>query len=153
MATLEEILKRHYSFRVDADLDAGGWVIRFPDLPGCITQADTFEEVGEMAADAFRGWVAVAYEMGHEIPVPADTDEVGFRDWPNGRTFTSRSDDTLSMTSSEVASRLGVSRRRVTELAKSRAVGAQVGRDWLFSENDVAAMRDRKPGRPRKVTA
>lgn len=154
MATLEEILKRSYSFRVDADLDAGGWVIRFPDLPGCMTQADSFEEVGEMAADAFRAWITVEYERGHEIPLPSDTDELGFHDWPHGRLeVLPRSDDTLSLTSGEVAERLGISRRRVTELAKNREVGTQVGRDWLFSENDLAAMQDRKPGRPRKLTA
>lgn len=153
MATLEEILGRSYSFRVDADLDAGGWVIRFPDLPGCMTQADTFEEVGEMAADAFRAWVTATYEDGQEIPVPSDTDETGFSEWDWSTSPPARSSDALSLTSGEVAERLGISRRRVTELAKSRGVGTQVGRDWLFSENDVAAMRDRKPGRPRKVTA
>lgn len=153
MVTLEEILKRNYSFRVDADLDAGGWVIRFPDLPGCITQADTFEEVGEMAGDAFRAWITVEYERGHEIPMPSDTDELGFHDWPHGGTVVLRSDDTPSLTSREVADRLGVSPRRVTALAKSRTVGRQVGRDWLFSENDIAALQDRRPGRPRKVTA
>lgn len=153
MATLEEILKRSYSFRVDADLDAGGWVIRFPDLPGCMTQADSFEEVGAMAGDAFRAWITATFEDGQEIPVPSDTDEHGFHEWDWSTPPPQRQSDRLSLTTREVAERLGVSPRRVTALAKSRDIGRQVGRDWLFSENDVAALRERKPGRPRKVPA
>jgi len=26
------------------------------------------------------------------------------------------------------------------------------GRDWLINSNDVAAIRDRKPGRPKRTT-
>lgn len=150
MATLDEIVKRSYSFRVDADLDAGGWVIRFPDLPGCMTQADSFEEVGAMAQDAFEGWATDAYEMGHDIPVPSDTDEHGFQAWPRGLAFTQRSDRNPSLTSREVAKRLDVTPRRITALAKERGVGVQKGREWLFSEDDVVALKPRSPGRPRK---
>ncbi len=150
MATLEEILARNYSFRVDADLDAGGWVIRFPDLPGCITQADTFEEIGEMAGDAFRAWVTATYEHGQAIALPSDTDETGFKDWDWSQKPVTRTDDVLSLTSREVARRLDVTPRRVTALARQRGVGIQKGRDWLFSEDDVAALKPRRPGRPRK---
>ncbi len=73
MATLDDILARQYSFRVEADLEAGGWFIWFPDLPGCMTQADRSAEIGEMAGDAFRGWVEVAHEAGQAIPPPSDT--------------------------------------------------------------------------------
>lgn len=53
------------------------------------------------------------------------------------------------LTSAEVAETLGVSLRRVQQLARSRGVGQQVGREWLFRPEDVEQMRDRKPGRPR----
>lgn len=153
MATLEEILARNYSFRVDADLDAGGWVIRFPDLPGCITQADTFEEVGAMAQDAFEGWVTVSYEHGQAIALPSDTDEAGFKEWDWTSKPHNMSNDIPSLTSREVAKRLDVTPRRVTALARQRGVGVLKGRDWLFSEDDVVALKPRSPGRPRKQPA
>ena len=45
-----------------------GWVARVVELPGCITQGDTFEELGEMIDDAMRGWIEIA--LDDDIPVP-----------------------------------------------------------------------------------
>jgi antitoxin HicB len=47
-----------------------GWVVRVVELPGCITQGDTFEELGEMIEDAMRGWIGTALENGIPIPEP-----------------------------------------------------------------------------------
>lgn len=52
--TVEEVLSRPYTFIAKADPDDGGWVITHPDLPGAITQVDTWDEIGEMAQDALR---------------------------------------------------------------------------------------------------
>ena len=54
-------------------------------------------------------------------------------------------------TSQTVADRLGISRRRVLALARSRSLGWNAGRDWIFTPQDIDAMRDRKPGRPRTM--
>lgn len=60
--------------------------------------------------------------------------------------------DTL-YSASAVATKLGLSRQRVIELAKARGLGQgpspTVG-VWLFTEADVEAMSKRAPGRPRK---
>lgn len=45
------------------------------------------------------------------------------------------------LTSSQVAAQLGVSRRRVVAVANLRKLGTKLGRDWMFSPADVAAMR------------
>ncbi len=37
---------------IEQDLDEGGYVVSFPDLPGCITCADTLEKAIELASDA-----------------------------------------------------------------------------------------------------
>lgn len=47
-----------------------GYTVEFPDLPGCITQGDTFEEAFEMAEDAACGWILTSIEDGEEINAP-----------------------------------------------------------------------------------
>lgn len=151
MATLAEIQARHYSFRAEADLDTGGWVIWFPDLPGCMSQAETFEEIGPMAQEAFVAWTESVHERGLAIPAPSDTSgDIHSQDWG---TPAPASGETPSLTAAEVARRLGVSIRRVSTLAASRGAGTMFGRYRLFSENDVEAMRPRSPGRPRQAPA
>lgn len=52
------------------------------------------------------------------------------------------------LTSTQVADRLNLTSSRVLRLAKSRGLGQRIGRDWLFTESDIAAMQTRVPGRP-----
>lgn len=47
-----------------------GFTVEFPDLPGCITEGDTFEEAFEMAEDAACGWILTSIEDGEEVPKP-----------------------------------------------------------------------------------
>jgi DNA-binding transcriptional MerR regulator len=39
------------------DLEAGGFTIEVPELPGCITEGDTLTEAKRMARDAILGWL------------------------------------------------------------------------------------------------
>ncbi len=48
----------------------GGWFARIPDLPGCMTSADTFEELAPMIEDAMRGYIEVSLEHGDPVPEP-----------------------------------------------------------------------------------
>jgi antitoxin HicB len=68
--SLDNYLTREYPFQVLADPD-GGYVIVFPDLPGCMTQVDRVDDIGPMAEDARRGWIETAYERGMEISPPS----------------------------------------------------------------------------------
>jgi predicted RNase H-like HicB family nuclease len=89
---LDAYLRRAYSFNAVAVAD-GGWFVWFPDLPGCMTQADRFAEVGEMAEDAFRAWVTDRYDAGLPIPDPVlAADDVPTPEW-----------DTAGVTSPEPA--------------------------------------------------
>ena len=67
---LSDYLEAAYPFRVDADPD-GGFVISFPDLPGCISQAETAAEIGPMAEEARQLWIETEYEAGESIPEPS----------------------------------------------------------------------------------
>ena len=71
---LEHYLGLAYQFLVIADPD-GGYVITFPDLPGCFTQVDTLEEVGQAAGEARDLWIETAYAHGLEIPEPSYPEE------------------------------------------------------------------------------
>jgi hypothetical protein len=44
-------------------------------------------------------------------------------------------------TTNEVAALTGRSRQAVAKLAKERVIGAKLGRDWFFTETDIAAIR------------
>lgn len=73
--SLEEYLALEYPFNVIADPD-GGYVIVFPDLPGCMTQVGSLDEVGPMAEDARLLWLETAYEQEElDIPLPSYPEE------------------------------------------------------------------------------
>ncbi|MGH2535361.1 MAG: toxin-antitoxin system HicB family antitoxin [Thermomicrobiales bacterium] len=71
---LKEYLALDYPFNVVADPD-GGYVIIFPDLPGCMSQVDTIAEVGSVAEEIRILWIETEYERGEEIPLPSYPEE------------------------------------------------------------------------------
>lgn len=72
--SLDDYLGLQYRFDVIADPD-GGWVIDFPDLPGCTTQADTLDEIVPMAEEGRQLWIESMYERGLAIPLPSYPEE------------------------------------------------------------------------------
>jgi antitoxin HicB len=50
--------------------EGGGYLITFPDLPGCMSDGETEEEAIENGRDAFIGWVTAQIEMNHAVPEP-----------------------------------------------------------------------------------
>jgi hypothetical protein len=55
------------------------------------------------------------------------------------------------LTAQDAAARLGVSSSRVRQLCLARGIGHHHGRDWLLTEAEVQALRDRPgPGRPKR---
>ena len=71
---LEYYLALRYTFNVIAD-EESGYVIVFPDLPGCLTQVEILDEIPAMVEDVRRLWIEVAYESGYEIPEPSYPEE------------------------------------------------------------------------------
>lgn len=51
--------------------DGGGFLITFPDLPGCMSDGETIEEAITNGRDAFVAWISAAADMGKPIPKPA----------------------------------------------------------------------------------
>lgn len=51
--------------------EGGGYLIEFPDLPGCMADGETMEEALHEAEDALKSWLATAEEFGDDIPEPS----------------------------------------------------------------------------------
>ena len=69
--SVEYYLGLEYSFNAIADPD-GGYVVVFPDLPGCMTQGDTLDEVRHMAEEARILWIEAEYDADPDgIPLPS----------------------------------------------------------------------------------
>ena len=75
MRTIDEYMRLPYRMEVIPDTAEGGYVVRFPELPGCLTCADTLEEAVRNAADCKKEWLSAAMEDGIDIPEPASEDE------------------------------------------------------------------------------
>src|SRR5476649_2856027 len=52
--------------------EGGGYLIEFPDLPGCMSDGDTIDEAIENGQDAIQAWIEAAKEMGRPIPKPGE---------------------------------------------------------------------------------
>jgi predicted RNase H-like HicB family nuclease len=57
--------------------DGGGYMITFPDLPGCMSDGETLEETLINGRDAFNSWIAAQVDMKRQIPAPTHYDDEG----------------------------------------------------------------------------
>jgi antitoxin HicB len=58
--------------------DGGGYLIEFPDLPGCLSDGATIEEAIANGADALRSWIATAREFGDPVPLPSQPSDEAY---------------------------------------------------------------------------
>jgi predicted RNase H-like HicB family nuclease len=56
--------------------DNGRYSVDVPDLPGCLTFGDSWEESLYMARDAVRGWLETTLEDGDPLPKASGHKEV-----------------------------------------------------------------------------
>ena len=57
MKTLNEYLAMPYRMEIVEDREEGGFVVSFPELPGCITCGETLETAVANAQDAKKAWL------------------------------------------------------------------------------------------------
>ena len=50
--------------------EGGGYLIEFPDLPGCISDGETIDEAIANGKEALLCWIETAKQHGDEIPQP-----------------------------------------------------------------------------------
>ena len=70
MKVLNDYMAMPYRMEIVEDRDEGGFVISYPDLPGCITCGETIELAVANAVDAKKAWFEAALEEGIEIREP-----------------------------------------------------------------------------------
>ncbi len=58
-----------YPFRVRVD-PQDGFFVDFPDLPGCMTDADDIADLPARIEEARALWIESEYEVGADIPIP-----------------------------------------------------------------------------------
>lgn len=59
---------------------SGGYVVEFPDLPGCVTEGRNLEEAILMGTDAASGWILDELEEGNTVPGASAYNEVPVRE-------------------------------------------------------------------------
>lgn len=74
MKTIDDYMKKAYRMEIVEDKDEGGFIVTYPDLPGCISCGETIESAVANAIDAKEVWLEAAIEEGIEINEPDSLD-------------------------------------------------------------------------------
>lgn len=64
-------LKYPVTIRPLSKEEGGGYLVEFPDLPGCMADGETVEEALHEAEDALESWLTTAKEHNDPIPQPS----------------------------------------------------------------------------------
>ena len=75
MKTLNDYMAMNYRMEIIEDREEGGYVVSYPELPGCLTCGETIESAVANAIDAKKAWLEAALEEGIEIHEPDRLDE------------------------------------------------------------------------------
>lgn len=75
MKTLSDYMKMSYRMEIIEDTKEGGFVVSYPDLPGCVTCGETVESAVANALDAKKAWIEAALEEGILIHEPDSLDD------------------------------------------------------------------------------
>ena len=60
-----------YCIVIAEDKTEGGFTAFIPELAGCATCAESFDEIHDLMEDAKRVWIESELEAGHDIPEPS----------------------------------------------------------------------------------
>jgi len=71
----DKVLDYPFTIRHLSKEDGGGYLIEFPDLPGCMSDGETIEEAIENGHDAVLSWMSAAKEIGRSIPRPGELEK------------------------------------------------------------------------------
>jgi antitoxin HicB len=129
---VEDYLELPYTIEVVKDRSEkySGWFARVVELPGCMTQADSFSELSTMIREAMAVWIETALEDGEAIPMPRTVEDYSGR-------FVIRIPKSLHKELVEMAEREGVSLNTYVNVALGKTVGQE--RKTRFTELDLAA--------------
>jgi predicted RNase H-like HicB family nuclease len=107
----------NYKIEIIEDKEEGGFAFHCPELPGCMTSADTLEDGYKMIQDAKQCWITACLEDGIEIPEPLNIGDYSGQ-------LRLRMPRTLHRTLSERSKREGVSMNQLCIYLLSGGVGS-----------------------------
>lgn len=133
-----------------------GFVVTFPDLPGCVSEGDTFTEAAAKGADAAKTYVASLLAHGDALPEPqrhncpenSESVLIFFETDPS-YLITGN-----VVSAAEAARRLGLSPGRVSHMINAGILDGyrQGRRTWVSTASIEARLQDTpQPGRPRQI--
>lgn len=145
-----------YQVFMTPDPEEGGYTVEFPDLPGCVTEGDTYMEAVEMAADAGRTFVASMLLHGEEPPAAAphaapEGCEAVYVFFETDESYIVRGD---VVSAAQAARELGVSAGRVSHMLAAGVLdGYRRGRSTFVTTESIERRKadGARPGRPRKA--
>jgi len=124
--SLDHYLDKEYPVTI-YNAEEGGYVAEIEELPGCITEGDTLEEVFQRIEEAKRLWIQTTFEDGAEIPVPRSDEDFSGR-------FLTRIPKYLHRRLVEQSRREGVSLNQYVETILSSYVSNVELKDKLIHE-------------------
>ncbi len=119
MRTIDYYMSLPYRIEIVPDATEGGYTAWYPELPGCITTADTMDRILQNAIDAKRSWFEAAIADGVEIKEPVKMNAEDY----SGQ-FKLRIPKSLHMTLSVNARKEGISMNQYCIYLLSKAEAA-----------------------------
>ena len=71
MKTVDYYMSLPYRLEIFPDSEDGGFVAKYPELPGCVTVGNTLEAAVSHAEDAKKEWLIAALEDSIRINEPS----------------------------------------------------------------------------------
>jgi antitoxin HicB len=99
--------------------DGGGWLISFPDLPGCMSDGATPEAAISNGKEAVADWIKAMRFAGREIPAPGE---------PASGKFIARVPRSMHARLSARAKQEGVSMNALVSAFLAESLGRREGR-------------------------
>ena len=69
---INKYMKIQYRIELIPDKVDGGFVVKIPDLPGCLSQGETVKEALEQIEAAKEAWLEAALQSKKKIPLPRE---------------------------------------------------------------------------------
>ena len=68
--------RTYFMFVRDGGDGKGGLWCEFPDLPGCMTDGDDFDDLMKNARDAMESWLEASIDDGDDMPSPSGVESL-----------------------------------------------------------------------------
>jgi predicted RNase H-like HicB family nuclease len=68
----------HYSMYIQWSEEDKAYIVTVPELPGCQTHGETYEEAVQQGKDAIASWIMVAEELVRPVPPPSKSHPLNY---------------------------------------------------------------------------